>query len=182
MKSYKASDNVQITAHFNSREFLCKCSSNHAISLNENLVDMLEKLYSGLNCGKIIITSGVRCATYSVAVGGYATDEHVKGNAADIVCYDKNNNIISSKIVCCAAQDIGFKGIGRISDTATHVDVSTTRTWKGDETTGTNNTVTSDFYSYYRLSKSDVYKTVENVEKSVELLINGKSVYKGVIK
>lgn len=174
---YNKNNPVQISAHFNSREFLCKCNKNHEIDLNNKLVDNLEKLYAMLNCSKIIITSGVRCAAHSVEVGGYATDEHVKGNAADIMCYGQNGKTIDSCIVCCAAQLVGFAGIGRISATATHVDVSPTRTWKGDEMSGTTNTVTSDFFTYFSIDKSTIGGNVEN---TVEILVNGKSVYKGV--
>lgn len=173
---YSKGNPVQISAHFNSREFLCQCGKNHDIELNTKLVDNLEKLYTMLNCSKIIITSGVRCAEHSVSVGGYATDEHVKGNAADIMCYGQNGKVIDSAIVCCSAQLIGFAGIGRISATATHVDMSTSRTWKGDEMSGTTNTVTSDFFKYFNISKDSIGGNVEN---SVEILINGKSVYKG---
>lgn len=173
---YSKNSPVQISAHFNSREFMCQCGKNHEIELNTKLVDNLEKLYAMLKCSKIIITSGVRCAQHSVAVGGYATDEHVKGNAADIICYGQDEKIIDSKMVCCAAQLIGFAGIGRICTTATHVDVSTTRTWKGDETRATTNTVTSDFFTYFNIDKSTIGGNVKN---SVEILINGKTVYKG---
>lgn len=173
---YSKSNHVQISAHFNSREFMCQCGKNHEIELNTKLVDNLEKLYAMLKCSKIIITSGVRCAQHSVAVGGYATDEHVKGNAADIMCYGQNGKPIDSKIVCCAAQLVGFAGIGRISATAIHVDVSPTRTWKGDEMSGTTNTVTSDFFAYFNIDKSTIGGNVKN---TVEILVNGKSVYKG---
>lgn len=173
---YSKNTPVQISTHFNSREFLCKCAKNHDIELNTKLVDNLEKLYTMLNCSKIIITSGVRCAEHSVAVGGYSTDEHVKGNAADIMCYGQNGKTIDSTIVCCAAQLVGFTGIGRISATATHVDVSSTRTWKGDEMSGTTNTVTSDFFAYFNIDKSTIGGNVEN---TVEVRINGKLVYKG---
>ena len=173
---YSKNSPVQISTHFNSREFLCKCAKNHDIEVNTKLVDNLEKLYEMLNCSKIIITSGVRCAAHSVEVGGYATDEHVKGNAADIMCYGQNGKTIDSRVVCCAAQLVGFAGIGRISTTATHVDVSTSRAWKGDEMSGTTNTVTSDFFAYFGIDKSTIGGNVENC---VEILINGKSVYKG---
>lgn len=33
---------------------------------------------------------------------------------ADVVCYDKSGNRISSKLVCCTAQDIGFGGIANM--------------------------------------------------------------------
>lgn len=75
--------------------------------------------------------------------------QHVLGFAADIVCYDKSNKIISSKKVCCTAQDIGFNGIANIDKnyTATHVDVRSTNRWFGNEAVsgGTAGSVTNDF-------------------------------------
>ena len=136
MSEYKANSNTQITQHFNSKEFVCKCGQNHNIKINDSLCLKLEELYSYLKCSKIIISSGFRCPAHSIKVGGYATDEHTKGNAADIICYDKNNKIIDTRTVCCAAQEIDFSGIGRIDYSAVHVDVSASRKWYGDELTG----------------------------------------------
>lgn len=163
LTEYFANVKKQITKHFNSSEFLCKCGKGHSIKLNDELCTRLEDLYSYLNCSKIIISSGVRCASWSVKVGGYATDEHVKGNAADIVCYDNAGKIINSKLVCCAAQDLDFAGIGRISDTATHIDISPSRKWRGDELCGyTSKSIPgNDFYSYFGLKKPKRTKYVE---------------------
>lgn len=116
---------------------------------------MLEKLYTALNCSKIIVNSGYRCAAHDKSVGGSGNGQHTKGTAADVVCYDQSGDIISSKTVCCTAQDLGFTGIANITSayTSTHLDVRTGSTWYGDETKGTN-TVTSDFYSYFGIAKS----------------------------
>lgn len=61
--------------------------------------------------------------------------EHVNGNAADIVYYNKSRKIISSKKVCCVAQDIVFGSIANIDGTytTTHIDVHTSNFWKGDK-------------------------------------------------
>ena len=57
---------------------------------------------------------------------------------------------ISSKVVCCKAQDIGFTGIANITAAYqyTHVDVRPNGKWYGDEVHG-NSTVTDDFYKYF---------------------------------
>lgn len=159
MSEYSCNDNKQIVEHFNVREFRCKCGGTHKILINADLPDKLEKLHKKLKCSRIIINSGHRCSAHDIAVGGRGIGQHVLGNAADIVCYDKKGNKISSKIVSCAAQDIGFGGIANIdsSYTATHVDVRTSNFWKGDEVVTTNYSVTDDFYKYYGITKEQVY-------------------------
>lgn len=180
LNNYSASDKTQITTHFNASEFKCKCGGNHDTKLDTDLVNKLEKLFSTLNCSKIIINSGYRCPTHDINVGGNGSGQHTKGTAADIVCYGQDGKAISSKKVCCAAQDIGFGGIANIdsSYTATHVDVRTSK-WYGDEAlgaAGTNSSVTSDFYSYYGIKKSDISsggsKSNSNT-KNVTLTIDG---------
>lgn len=154
IKKYEPGDNMQLSPHFNVQEFKCKCGKEHEILLNTDLVDKLEKLYTELNCSKIIVTSGYRCSSHDKVVGGNGTGQHTKGNAVDICCYGQDGQPISSKTVCCKAQDIGFGGIANI-DTSyqyTHVDVRTGSKWYGDETKG-NSTVTSNFYRYFSISK-----------------------------
>lgn len=159
MKTYKFNDNTQLTAHFNVSEFRCKCGGNHDTKLDEALVQKLEQLYTALNCSKIIVNSGYRCTAHDKNVGGNGYGQHAKGTAADIMCYDKNGKKISSKIVCCAAQDIGFGGIANIDGTytAAHVDTRTSLKWYGDEVVTSSYSVTNDFYSYFKLGKNDVY-------------------------
>ena len=154
LKTYSNSDTTQISAHFNAREFRCKCGGNHSCQIAAELVDKLEQLYAALDCGKIIVNSGYRCTAHDKAVGGNGAGQHTKGTAADVVCYDKSGGIISAKTVCCKAQDLGFGGIANISAKyqAVHLDVRTGSRYYGDETKGTN-TVTSDFYRYFGIAK-----------------------------
>ncbi len=156
IKKFESGDKSQLSPHFNVQEFRCKCGKENEILIAEELVNKLEKLYSALNCSKIIVTSGYRCTNHDKNVGGSGSGQHTKGNAADICCYGQDGQPISSKIVCCTAQDIGFGGIANI-DTSyqyTHVDVRSGSKWYGDETKG-NSTVTGDFYSYFGFSKSN---------------------------
>ena len=150
---YEYNDETQLSAHFNAREFRCKCGKTHDTEINPNLVTNLEKLYRVLDCSKIIVTSGYRCSAHDKAVGGNGTGQHTKGNAADIICYDQDGSVINTKKVACKAQDIGFRGIGNIDRTYTaiHVDVRTGAKWYGDEAVrgGTSGSVTDDFYRYY---------------------------------
>lgn len=164
--NYNYYDTTDLTPHFNIQEFRCKCGVPHDTILNPELPQKLEKLFSLLNCSKIIVNSGYRCSTHDKNVGGSGVGQHVNGNAADIVCYDKNGQIINSKKVCCAAQTLNFGGIANIDSTytATHVDVRTSNFWKGDEVIS-NNTVTSDFFNYYGIDKN-IFNTIEDKANS----------------
>ena len=152
---YDYNDSTQLSPHFNAREFRCSCGGNHEILIASELVDKLEQLYTALNCSKIIVTSGYRCPEHDKAVGGTSSGQHTKGTAADVCCYGQDGQPISSKTVCCKAQDLGFTGIANITSSYqyTHLDVRTSGKWYGDETKG-NGTVTDDFYSYYNISKT----------------------------
>lgn len=167
---YDYNDETQLSAHFNVREFRCKCGKTHDTELNPKLVDNLEKLYRVLDCSKIIVTSGYRCPDHDKAVGGNGTGQHTKGNAADIICYGQDGSIISTKKVAWKAQDIGFRGIGNIDSTYTaiHVDVRTGAKWYGDEAVrgGTSGSVTDDFYRYY--------STKDNSTVELQKILNGK--------
>ena len=182
LKTYKSTDNTQLTTHFNIREFRCKCGGNHDTKLDSSLADKLEKLHKALNCSKIIINSGYRCAAHDKNVGGSGTGQHVCGTAADIVCYDSKGRVISSKIVCCAAQDIGFGGIANIDGTytATHVDVRSSNFWKGDEVRTSAYSITDDFYKYYKLSETDVYPVSAKKSKKFTITVDGVT-YQGTL-
>lgn len=157
VKTYKYDDKTQLTPHFNVQEFRCKCGRNHDTLLSEELVNKLEEIYAKLNCSKIIISSGYRCIAHDKAVGGSGGGYHTKGMAADYCCYDQKGNIISTKIVSCVAQDLGLGGIANINQSYTyiHSDVRTGGRWLGNEIINYN-TVTSDFYKYYGLTKQEV--------------------------
>lgn len=176
VKSFSATDNTQLTEHFNAREFRCKCGKSHDFLISDELVSKLEQLYAALDCGKIIVNSGYRCPEHDKAVGGTSTGQHTKGTAADVVCYDKSGNIISAKTVCCKAQDLGFSGIANITGayTSVHLDVRTGAKWYGDEIKGTN-TVTSDFYRYFGIAKAQPQPS-EIVAKGIDV-----SKHQGVI-
>lgn len=150
IKTYQYGDTTQISPHFKASEFQCKCGKNHEFLVSEDLVDKLEKLRSALNCSSIRLTSGYRCSNHDKAVGGKGNGKHTQGLAADICCYGQDGKPISSKLVCCKAQDIGFGGIANITEAYqyTHVDVRTGSKWYGNEIYGNNN-VTDDFYKYY---------------------------------
>ena len=152
---YDYNDSTQLSPHFNVREFRCQCGGSHETLIASELVDKLEALYTTLNCSKIIVTSGYRCPEHDKAVGGTSSGQHTKGTAADVCCYGQDGQPISSKTVCCKAQDLGFGGIANITAAYqyTHLDVRTGYRWLGDETKG-NGTVTEDFYKYFGIKKT----------------------------
>lgn len=167
IKTYPFDDKTQLSAHFNVSEFRCKCGKAHDTLLADELVEKLEQLYDALNCSKIIVTSGFRCSMHDRTVGGRGTGQHTKGNAADICCYGQDGQPISSRTVCCKAQDIGFGGIANITTAYqyTHVDVRSGSMWYGDEVKG-NSTVTDDFYKYFGIQKGGT-STMKGIDVSV---------------
>lgn len=156
VKSYRWNDKTQLSPHFNVQEFRCKDGLQHDILIADELWQTLEKLFTRLECGYITINSGHRCQAHDKAVGGSGAGYHVSGYAADIRCYDKHGKIISSKLVCCAAQDVGFGGIANIDESYqnTHVDARPSGKWYGDEVVTTAYSVTDDFYKYYGIERT----------------------------
>ena len=145
----------QITKHFHSTEFKCKHCG--VIKVDERLVNNMEKVFSKLNASKCIISSGYRCDSYDIKIGGFV-GQHAKGYAADCIYYDKNNKPIPSKYVICAAYDLDlFRGIAKINDNYTHLDIRTSGYYKGDETVS-NNSVWSNPYDYFKVTKEDMAK------------------------
>ena len=166
--TYKFDDQTQLSPHFNAREFRCQCGKTHETLIASKLVDKLEALYTALNCSKIIVTSGYRCPEHDKAVGGTSSGQHTKGTAADVCCYGQDGQPISSKTVCCKAQDLGFTGIANITSSYqyTHLDVRTSGKWYGDEVYG-NGTVTDDFYKYFGMEKSE--PETKNLLKGIDV-------------
>lgn len=156
VKEYQYGDQTQLSEHFNAKEFQCKCGKPHSFFVSEELIANLEILRSTLNCRNIHISSGYRCPEHDVAVGGKGNGKHTKGLAADTICYDQDGKPISSKLVSCKAQDIGFKGIANITSsyTSTHLDMREGKKWYGDETRGTS-WACNDFYEYYGIPRDD---------------------------
>ena len=182
---YNFNDNTQITPHFRAGEFRCKCGREHEFEINHALVEKLEQLRTALNCSSIKVTSGFRCVTHDKNVGGTGTGQHTKGNAADICCYGQDRKPISSKIVCCKAQELGFTGIANITSAYiyTHVDVRTGSKWFGDEVHG-NKAVTDDFFKYFGISSSQPAPVEEKKEEKQTITVTveiGGDTFKGTL-
>ncbi|MBR6581250.1 MAG: peptidoglycan-binding protein, partial [Ruminococcus sp.] len=151
---FNSNDTTQLTKHFKVSEFRCKCGGSHQTKLNVALVYKLEELMGVIGADKAIVSSGYRCSKHDINVGGSGSGQHTYGNAVDICFYDKNGKVISTKIVSCRAQDLGFTGIANINKNYTyiHLDVRTSGKYYGNEIYGYN-TVTNDFYAYYGISR-----------------------------
>ena len=155
--SYNKDGAKFISPHFQIGEFKSYCDdwgrlTTDSILIDDNLPIMLEKLYAYLDnkfgIGYIYITSGYRSYDFEMYLAGF-TGFHYQGKATDIMCYDRNNSLISGAEVACAAQTVGFNGIGYIGN-AVHVDVRDYRSWF-DETRGC--TGVADFYDYFGIAK-----------------------------
>ena len=178
-RAYKYGDTTQITEHFKASEFQCKCGNPHDYFVSDELVEKLEQLRKKLNCSAINLSSGFRCTQHDINVGGSGSGQHTLGNAADICCIGQDGQPISSKLVCCAAQDIGFTGIANINDsyTYTHVDVREGSKWYGNEIRG-NGGMTTDFYQYFGITRENT-----TAKKGNEVMMKGidVSVHNGII-
>lgn len=140
-----------LSDHFQVKEFKCKDGSDQ-ILINTELITALEKLYKHLNCRAINITSGYRTPAHSVKVGGYSTDQHTKGNAADITCKKQDGTLFSSNEVCCVLEDLAHAGgVGRINkNSSVHIDVRGNKCWF-DEVNG--DKIVNSWYSYLGIKK-----------------------------
>lgn len=157
IKSYAYNDKTQLTKNFNVSEFKCKCGGTHNIRLSEELVKKLQEMTDLVKADYVTISSGYRCSKHDKAVGGSGTGPHVDGYAADC-CFYKGGKPISSKLLSCVAQDLGFMGIANITSAYTwiHLDMKG-RVYKGNEVVNYH-TLTSDFYSYYGVTRAEVNK------------------------
>lgn len=177
--SLKNQANVYCSKHTQVKEMRCKDGSD-TILIDENLMVMIEKLFAKLNCSKYIIESGYRTTSHDKKVGGDGKGYHTKGMAVDACFYDKSGKLISAKIVCCVAQDLGFKGIANISNKYqyVHLDSRTSGRYYGDEIKHYN-TVTSNFYDYFKITKADVAKYTGEVVKPAAPTLTVSTIKKG---
>lgn len=162
--SLKKQGNIKCSEHTKVKEMACKDSDT--VLIDEKLMEMIDKLFGKLKCSKYIISSGYRTPAHDKAVGGSGTGQHTKGRAVDACFYDKNGKIIPAQIVCCVAQDIGFKGIANISKNYryVHLDMRTSGKYYGDEIKSYN-TVTDNFRKYFGIKESEIEKYTDTKPK-----------------
>ena len=60
VNTYRNTDSTQLSAHFNVREFRCKCGKSHSFLIDNDLLEKLEQLHAAFHCSKIIVNSGYR--------------------------------------------------------------------------------------------------------------------------
>ena len=159
IRTYK--NNTKLSTHFYSNEFKCPVCSETKISTE--LITKLENLFSYINASKCIVSSGYRSKEYDIKMNGFA-GRHSEGMAVDCCFYDQNNKVIPSKIICCAAFEIGFPGIAKITDNYTHLDIRSNGTYYGDETRG-NSSYWTNPYVYFKVPEKDVLKYRNNTIK-----------------
>jgi len=156
-----------ISPHIKDTEW--KCRASNYIKYDTVELEMLEKLRSDFGAEAIIIESGYRTTAYNQSIGGASGSPHTKGYAAD-VRFIKDGKLIPTEVVCCHAQDMGFKGIAicRGSGTNAHLDMYN-RIYRGDERKGNygNNIAGNDWYKETGLSKIDVQKYLMEDEEMV---------------
>lgn len=159
----------QVSTHFHSKEFVCQHCGK--IKIDENLINKLEHIFSKLNASKCIISSGYRCPTYDVKIGGFA-GRHSEGLAADCCFYDKSGKAIPSKIVICVAYDLKeLNGIAKIDNNYVHLDNRSGSTYRGDEPRG-NSSYWTNPYSYFGVSSNDVAKYTGATQNVTQKWIN----------
>lgn len=163
--SYEKDKNLFLTPHFQVWEFRSFWDSQDRLTtdtvlIDERLPEILEQIFSKLNCSIIKITSGYRSNDFDEAIGGFL-GYHSKGMAADIMCYDSENNLISAKDVCIAAEDLGILGIGYGSN-YNHIDTREQKSYF-DETNG--QVGIDSFYNYFGIKRPEAnYKIGDTVE------------------
>ena len=74
------------------------------------VAEMLERIRTTLN-GPVVVTSGYRCETLNLAVGGSSTSDHPRGHAADIVSPRYGT---ATEVAKALAPLVSVLGIGQI--------------------------------------------------------------------
>ena len=179
--SYKNDKNKVLSKHFKVGEFASIDNRGNKLTtdkilIDDNLVVMLEKLYDYLDSlygiKSILITSGYRSPDFEASLpGGVPNGQHPKGTASDIIVNKKSGGSVDSKLVCCAAETVGFNGIG-YGGNYTHIDVRSSKSYF-DETNG--KTGISSFYSYFNITKPNDSNSNNNNKYKVgdTVTING---------
>lgn len=155
IKKYAYNSKEQLTKNTNVSELKCKGKGHkHDIWVDVDHIEKIQKFMEHEGYTKVLYTSGHRCKDHNTNIGGAKTSYHMDPNAcaSDVKFYDKNGKLVSAKIVCCKAQDFGFKGIGYIGTYEVHLDSRPKGSYRGDERKGYSSNV-KDFYTYFGIEK-----------------------------
>ena len=99
-----AEEGMRLSEHFQAGEFACSCCG--MVLVHPELVRKLEGLRNAVGAS-VNVTSGYRCASCNIAVGGAENSYHLFGMAADIWVEG-----IGSRPLAEIADNIGFDSIG----------------------------------------------------------------------
>ena len=123
---WKKGDNIQISKHFNSSEFDCKCKNESCVNqkISIDLINRLESIREEIK-QPLIITSAFRCKKHQdflrkngvATVVAKSTSQHELGEAADIT--KKQRNDIRTDFLKIVEKQ--FQTIG-LSNSFLHVD------------------------------------------------------------
>lgn len=117
----RTSGDVQLSTHFNSKEFACKDGSR-IIFISDELLEVLEEIREHFN-KPITINSGYRTIAYNKKVGGVTNSKHCMGLASDIKITGVTPREIYSYIDSLYPN---IYGLG-LYDTFVHIDVRHTK-------------------------------------------------------
>lgn len=109
---------MQLSTHFNSREFECHCGKCELVMPPTELIEVLEDVRE--HFGKpVTVMSGYRCSVHNKNVGGAKFSKHKFGTASDIQVKDVSPNKVHDYL--CIKYPVKY-GIGSYAY-FTHVDV-----------------------------------------------------------
>lgn len=125
LKTYKNSEDVQLSPNFKLHEFICKCGKYCSeVTIDLKLIAYLQAIRD--HFGKPLIpTSGYRCATHNANVGGARASYHTKGRACDFVIEG-----VKPSEIAAYAESLGCLGIGLYEGSGgnfVHIDTRTTK-------------------------------------------------------
>ncbi|MBQ6165250.1 MAG: hypothetical protein IJK23_12310 [Clostridia bacterium] len=150
--SLKRDGNIRLSENFRLKEFQCHDGSDKILH-DDRLCPVLEKLFfikiPGKKIRAINVNSGYRTPEWSCRpeVGGYATDPHTRGIAADIKIALEGGGYVPANLICEYLEDIGFiGGVGKINEYSVHIDVREKKCWF-DETHGSR--IVNSWYAYF---------------------------------
>ncbi len=83
MITFNKKENKQLSLHFNSSEFECKCNTCTIQMIDDELIEKLEKVRE-LYGRAIKVNSGYRCPDHNAKIGGKVGSSHMSGLAVDI--------------------------------------------------------------------------------------------------
>lgn len=109
-----------LSAHFDRREFRCRCNKCDFDTVDHELTLVLEALHDHFN-SPIRINSGCRCPAQNAIEGGAPSSQHLRGKAADVVVAGVSPETVANYLE--AAYPTRY-GIGRYPKKGfTHIDV-----------------------------------------------------------